>query len=62
MQDEDAMPLSEPIIKPIKTKSFSVLEKEIPSTTYSTEYLTGLMDNPMLIRNVAVIGNLHHGN
>ncbi len=61
VQDEDTMPLSEPIIKPIKTKTFSTLEKDIPATTYSTNYLTGLMDNPMLVRNIAVVGNLHHG-
>ncbi len=61
VMDEDTQPLSEPIIKPIKTKSFSVLEKDVPSTSYSTEYLAALMDNPMLIRNLAVVGNLHHG-
>ena len=33
VQDEDTQPLSEPIIAPIKTKVFSVLEKAPPATT-----------------------------
>lgn len=32
VQDEDTQPLTEPIIAPIKTKSFSVLEKGAPAT------------------------------
>lgn len=87
VQDEDAQPIEEPIIAPIRTKVFSVLEKEIPATTvrrtsrlccrfapstgpcsspplapqYTTEFLTGLMSHPELIRQVAVVGHLHHG-
>jgi 116 kDa U5 small nuclear ribonucleoprotein component len=34
---------------------------EIPQTRYTNEFLTTLMETPELIRNVAVIGNLHHG-
>lgn len=59
--DEDAQPLEVPIIQPIKTKCFSVLEKEVPRLNYSTEFMAVLMNNPQLIRNVAVIGQLHHG-
>ena len=59
--EEDAQKISEPIIKPIKIKNFSVLEKEVPILKYSTEYITGLMNTPTLIRNVAIIGQLHHG-
>ena len=28
---------------------------------YSTEFLAGMMDNPLLIRNIAVVGAVHHG-
>lgn len=62
VQDEDTQMLSDPIIAPIKTKLFSVLEKGgAPETTYSTEYMVALMDNPHLVRNVALAGQLAHG-
>lgn len=59
--DEDAQGIEEPIIKPIRTKNFSVLEKEQPNLVYSTEFMTSLMNTPSLIRNIAVLGNFHHG-
>lgn len=59
--DEDAQDLSEPIIKPIKAKNFSVLEKESPALRYSAEFLTSLMNTPTLVRNVAILGHFHHG-
>lgn len=79
--DEDAQDLNEPIIKPIKQKNFSVLQKELPSVspqsipyifffnrkiyftqlTYSGEFLTSLMNSPPLIRNIALVGQFHHG-
>ncbi|CAK9874035.1 unnamed protein product [Sphagnum jensenii] len=60
VMDEDAQPLEEPIIKPIKLKKFEVVAKEV-ATYVSTEFLLGLMKNPALIRNVALIGHIHHG-
>ena len=59
--DEDAQDLSEPIIKPIRIKNFSVLEKVAPTLKYSTEFLASLMNTPTLIRNIAIMGQLHHG-
>lgn len=59
--DEDAQGLEDPIIKPVITKNFSVLEKEQPALVYSTDFMTSLMNTPGLIRNVALIGALHHG-
>ena len=59
--DEDTQPLEEPIIKPIKVKNFSVLEKSVPKLTYSVEFMVGLLNNPLLIRNIAVLGHFHHG-
>ena len=38
-----------------------MLEREALKTKYSNEFLKGLMGNPDLIRNVAVVGHLHHG-
>ena len=59
--DEDAQDIDEPIIKPIRVKNFSVLEKEQPVLKYSNEFMASLMNTPNLIRNVAVLGNFHHG-
>ena len=59
--DEDAQDLTEPIIKPIRVKNFSVLEKEAPALLYSTEFTASLMNTPTLIRNIAIVGQLHHG-
>jgi len=38
-----------------------MLEQQPLKTNYSNEFLAGLMDNPELVRNVAVVGHLHHG-
>lgn len=59
--DEDTQPLETPIIAPIKTKCFSMVETKLPDTTFDFKFLAGLMDHPHLIRNVCLLGNLHHG-
>ena len=61
LQDEDAQPIEEPIIKPTKTKVFSVLESEAPMTTYDAEFLTGMLEHPSLSRCVAMLGGLGSG-
>jgi len=61
VEDEDTMPLTEPIIAPIKIKKFEILEQNLPPTTYSKEFLVDLMAYPELIRCVAIAGHLHHG-
>lgn len=38
-----------------------MFEKEVPETTFSLDYLSGLSTKPTLIRNVMVAGHLHHG-
>ena len=53
--------LQVPIIAPVRQKQIEVEERKRPQTTYSTEFLTGLMANPELIRNVVIAGHLHHG-
>ncbi len=50
-----------PIIAPVKQKKLEVNEQAALPTFYSSEFLAGLMTNPELVRNVAVIGHLHHG-
>lgn len=61
VQEEDAQPLTEPIIAPVKRSRFAIVEQEVPNTTYELEFLADLMDTPELIRNVALCGHLHHG-
>lgn len=61
VQDEDTQTLNDPIIAPIREKHFESLEKEIPETLFSKAFLESLMQTPSLIRNIAIVGHLHHG-
>jgi len=61
VQDEDTIPLTTPIIAPVVTKKFHFLEQSLPQTNYTNEFLVDLLRHPDLIRNVALIGHLHHG-
>ncbi|KAA3675336.1 116 kDa U5 small nuclear ribonucleoprotein component [Paragonimus westermani] len=61
VQEEDAQPLTQPLIEPVKHKKFAYTEFNIPLTTYDPEFLADLMDCPELIRNVVLCGHLHHG-
>ncbi|KAG9457723.1 hypothetical protein H6P81_002231 [Aristolochia fimbriata] len=60
VMDEDEQPLEQPIIKPVRNIKFEVGVKD-SSTYVSTQFLLGLMSNPSLVRNVALIGHLQHG-
>ncbi len=54
--------LQVPIIAPVKHKKVEVLEKEALHTNYTNEFLAGLLNsNADVIRNIAVVGHLHHG-
>uniref|UniRef100_A0A8P4GKU0 116 kDa U5 small nuclear ribonucleoprotein component n=1 Tax=Dicentrarchus labrax TaxID=13489 RepID=A0A8P4GKU0_DICLA len=62
VQEEDTQPLTEPIIKPVKNKQFTLMEQELPATVYDMEFLADLMDGPELIRNVTLCVSLFsHG-
>jgi U5 small nuclear ribonucleoprotein component len=61
VHEEDTQPLTKPIIEPVKKNKFEHVEQELPRTTYQVEFLADLMDNGNLIRNVALVGHLHHG-
>lgn len=60
VMDEDEQPLEMPIIKPVKNMKFEVGVKD-SSTYVSSQFLLGLMSNPSLARNVALVGHLQHG-
>ncbi|KAI0067998.1 Calreticulin-domain-containing protein [Artomyces pyxidatus] len=61
VQEEDAQPLTEPIIAPVKVRKWTVEEKDMPETRFDKGFLINLMAFPENIRNVAVVGHLHHG-
>ncbi|MCL7025504.1 hypothetical protein MKW94_003205 [Papaver nudicaule] len=60
VMDEDEQPLEQPIVKPVRDIKFEVGVKD-SSTYVSTQYLLGLMSNPSLVRNVALVGHMQHG-
>lgn len=61
VQEEDQQPLSEPIVAPIRSRKFRVEEKDLPETTYDKNFLLNLTNHPESIRNIAIVGHLHHG-
>ena len=61
VQEEDTQALAVPIVAPVVSKKFSHFSKQLPDMVVDREFLTDLMDNPLLIRNVSLIGHLHHG-
>lgn len=61
VHDEDLQPLTVPIIAPPKVPKTLLKERSTPETTYDKQFLIDLMGFPELIRNVAVVGHLHHG-
>ena len=61
MQEEDAQPITTPIIEVKKEKTFFATEAQPPATTFDFSYLSALMGKPARLRNVAVVGHLHHG-
>lgn len=61
VQEEDAIPITTPIIAPVKKHDFDSQEKEVPKTTFNFEFLGNLSNKPDRIRNLAICGHLHHG-
>jgi U5 small nuclear ribonucleoprotein component len=61
VQEEDAQPLSQPIIAPVEKKKFTIEEADLPPVRFDREFMTDLMNYPDQIRNVAFAGHLHHG-
>jgi U5 small nuclear ribonucleoprotein component len=61
VQEEDAQPLSQPIIAPVQKKKFTVQEADLPPVHFARGFMTDLMNYPEQIRNVALAGHLHHG-
>jgi 116 kDa U5 small nuclear ribonucleoprotein component len=50
-----------PIIAPVKKEKTFIMEKDLPDVTFSREFMSDMMSYPELVRNMAVVGHLHHG-
>ncbi|KAF8313997.1 P-loop containing nucleoside triphosphate hydrolase protein [Clavulina sp. PMI_390] len=61
VQEEDAQPLSEPIVAPVKVRRWAIQEKDLPETRYDKGFLLNMLQFPSMVRNVAIVGHLHHG-
>lgn len=61
VQEEDAQPLSQPIVEPVKIRRFAIEEKGLPETRFDRSFMMNLTNFPQMVRNVAVVGHLHHG-
>ena len=61
VQEEDAQPLTQPIIAPVEQKKFSIEETDLPPVVFDRDFMADLMNHPDQIRNVALAGHLHHG-
>ena len=60
IEEEDGQAISDPLIKTKKERGFD-LKVPAPNLLYSTQFLTDMLKNPETIRNIAVVGTLHHG-
>lgn len=61
MEEEDAQPLTEPIVAPVEQKKFNIEEADLPPVSFDRSFMADLMNFPDQIRNVAFAGHLHHG-
>mgnify|MGYP001507971673 CR=1 FL=1 len=60
-QEADAQPLTQPIMEPERERRFALEEAGLPEVRFDRQFMLGLMGLPALVRNVAVVGHLHHG-
>ena len=61
VEEEDAQPLTQPIIAPVVHRKFVAQEADLPSVHFERQFMTDMMNFPEQIRNIAFTGHLHHG-
>ena len=61
VMEEDTQPISIPIIPPQVKQKYDYYENVQPKLTYELNFMLNLMTNQKLIRNICVLGALHHG-
>lgn len=61
VEEEDAQPLTQPIIAPVEQKKFHIEETDLPPVFYSRDFMSEIMTFPDQVRNIALTGHLHCG-
>jgi U5 small nuclear ribonucleoprotein component len=61
VMEEDAQPITVPVVNPKKENKFDLFETSLPNLTFNFEFLGHLMTMPKLVRNVSIAGSLQHG-
>ena len=61
VMEEDAQPITVPIIAPKKENKLDLFETSMPNLTFNFDFLGHLMTMPKLVRNIAIAGSLQHG-
>ena len=61
VMEEDAQPISVPIIAPKKENKLDLFETKMPDLNFNLDFLAHLMTKPKLVRNIAIVGSLLHG-
>lgn len=61
VQEEDAQPLTQPIVAPVEVKKFQLEEADLPPVYFDRPFMADLMNFPDQVRNIAFAGHLHHG-
>ena len=61
VMEEDTQPINIPIIPPAVKQKYDYYENVQPKLTYDLNFMLNLMTNQKLIRNICVLGALHHG-
>ena len=61
VEEEDAQPLTEPIVAPVEQKKFTIEEVDVPRVFFDRAFMADLMNFPEQIRNIALAGHLNHG-
>lgn len=61
VEEEDAQPLTQPIIAPVEEKKFSIEEADLPPVFFDRSFMADLLNYPEQTRNIALAGHLHHG-
>ncbi|KAK5677768.1 hypothetical protein LTS10_009651 [Elasticomyces elasticus] len=61
VQEEDTQTLAQPIVAPVERKRYTVVEEDLPKVNFDRSYMVDLMSFPSQIRNLAIVGHLHHG-
>nr|OQO31152.1 hypothetical protein B0A51_01883 [Rachicladosporium sp. CCFEE 5018] len=61
IQEEDTQTLQQPIVAPAETKKFTIEEDNLPEVNFDRKFVADMMGFPEQIRNIALVGHLHHG-